>query len=327
MISFSPDDSRKTKRKRGLAMIWGPRKLSSPAVSVVTPSFNQGCFIQETIESVFRQDYSPVEYMVMDGGSTDRTLEILKSHGDRFFWVSEKDRGQSNAINKGWKRARGEILGWLNSDDIYLPGAVSRAVAFLQDHPECGAVYGEGYHIEEGGKIIERYPTEPFDRKRLTETCYICQPTVFIRKAVLEKVGFLDETLRYCMDYDLWFRIARRYDFGYLPEYLACTRFYGETKTLGQKVQVHREILDLVYRHHGSVPASWVYGYGHALLEERIRRATPWGNALFVLGLIGVSLLKFLRYNRRVPLAEWQRWRGWFHDHFSWEKLRPKDHK
>ncbi len=165
----------------------------------------------------------------------------------------------------------------------------------------CG-VWRRVSHREDG-KIIERYPTEPFDRKRLTETCYICQPTVFIRSAVLREIGFLDEGLRYCMDYDLWFRIARRYDLGYLPEYLACTRFYGETKTLGQKVQVHREILDMVYRHHGSVPASWVYGYGHALLERRISRATPWGNALFILGLIGVSLLKFLRYNRRVPLG------------------------
>jgi glycosyltransferase involved in cell wall biosynthesis len=299
----------------------------NPLVSIVTPSYNQGRFIKETIESVLSQDYRPVEYLVFDGGSTDETREILQGYGDRFFWVSEKDKGQSNAINKGWGRARGEILAWLNSDDIYLPGAISKAVAFLQAHPEYGAVYGEGYHVEEDGKIIERYPTEPFDRKRLTETCYICQPTVFIRRAVLRGIGFLDEDLRYCMDYDLWFRIARRYDWGYLPEYLACTRFYGETKTLGQKVQVHREILALVCRHQGSVPASWVYGYGHALLEKRISRATPWGNALFILALIGVSLLKFLRYNHRVPLAEWKRWGGWFQNHFQWNKLRPKGHQ
>ena len=291
-------------------------------VSIVTPSFNQGRFIQETIESVLSQDYSPVEYLVIDGGSTDETLDILKQYGSRFYWVSEKDRGQSNAINKGWNRARGEILAWLNSDDIYLPGAISKAVGFLQDHPEFGAVYGEGYHIREDGKIIERYPTEPFNQQRLVETCYICQPTVFIRKGVLQKIGFLDEGLRYSMDYDLWFRIARQHDFGYLPEYLACTRFYGETKTLGQRVQVHKEILEVVHRHHQSVPASWVYGYGHAFLEKYLDRSKPLGNLVFILSLIILSMEKFLQYNHRVPRAECRLWWGWLKQHFRWKKLR-----
>lgn len=294
----------------------------NPLVSIVTPSYNQGRFIKETIESVLSQDYRPVEYLVFDGGSTDETMAVLRSYGDVFSWVSEKDKGQSNAINKGWSRARGEILAWLNSDDIYLPGAISKAVAFLQDHPECGAVYGEGYHIEENGKIIERYPTEPFDRKRLTETCYICQPTVFIRKEVLQEIGFLDEGLRYSMDYDLWFRIARRYDFGYLPEYLASTRFYRETKTLGQKVQVHKEILEVVHRYHQSVPASWVYGYSHAFLEKYLDRSKPLENLIFIMGLIVLSLEKFLAYNHRVPRAECQLWWGWLKHHFKWKKLR-----
>jgi glycosyltransferase involved in cell wall biosynthesis len=203
-----------------------------PLVTVVTPSFNQGRFIRETIESVLAQNYPSIEYLVIDGGSTDETLGILKKYPGRFYWVSEKDKGQANAINKGWSRARGEILAWLNSDDVYLPGAISKAVAFLQDHPEVGTGYGEGYHIDEEDQVIERYPTEPFDRERLKETCFICQPTVFIRRKVLEEVGFLDESLRYCMDYDLWFRMARKFKFGYLPEYLACTRFYKGTNTL-----------------------------------------------------------------------------------------------
>lgn len=294
----------------------------NPLVSIVTPSYNQGRFIAETIESVLTQDYSPLEYLVIDGGSTDETVEILKRYENRLSYVSEKDRGQSEAINKGWRRARGEILAWLNSDDIYLPGAVSKAVAFLQGHPEFGAVYGEGNHIREDGKIIERYPTEPFNRLRLIETCYICQPTVFIRKKVLQEVGILDETLRYCMDYDLWIRIASRYDFGYLPEYLACTRFYGETKTLGQKLQVHREILEMVHRHHHSVPASWVYGYSHAFLEKYLDRSKPLENLIFVLGLILLSLEKFLAYNHHVPQAEWQRWWEWLKHHFALKKLR-----
>jgi glycosyltransferase involved in cell wall biosynthesis len=294
---------------------------SNPIVSIVTPSYNQGRFIGQTIESVLSQDYAPMEYMVIDGGSTDETIDILKSYGDRFYWVSEKDKGQSNAINKGWSRARGEILAWLNSDDIYLPEAISKAVAFLQNNPKAGAVYGEGYHIEENGRILERYPTEPFNWQRLKETCYICQPTVFIRKAVLDEVGLLDESLDYCMDYDLWFRIAKKYAFGYLLEYLACTRFHRETKTRGQRVKVHKEILTVVQRYSPSVHPSWIYAYGHAFLERYFDRSKAWENLFFVISLIAFSMGKFLQYNRRIPFSEYQRWWEWLKHHFKWKLL------
>ncbi len=294
-----------------------------PLVTIVTPSFNQGHFIHETIESVLSQDYRPVEYIVMDGGSTDETLDILESYGDRFHWVSEKDKGQTHAINKGWHKAQGTYLAWLNSDDIYLPGAVSQAVAFLEKNPTIGAVYGEGYHIEENGDIIERYPTEPFDRKRLIETCFICQPTVFIRRSVLEQVGFLDENLHYCMDYDLWFRIAKHNEMGHIKEYLACTRLYKETKTLGQRVQAHQEILQVVHRHTNSVPPSWVYGYAHAVLERHLDRTQKVGNFLFVLGLVFLGIKTFLKFNHRVPISEFYRWCGWVRRNFRRDVFFP----
>jgi len=189
-----------------------------PLVSIVTPSYNQGRFIRETIESVLSQDYPHTEYMVIDGGSTDTTVAVLRGYGQRFFWTSEPDRGQAHAVNKGWMMARGEVWGWLNSDDLYLPGAVGNAVDYLVSHPDVGMVYGEAYHVSEEGIIIERYPTEPFDASRLGDTCYICQPTVFIRRTVVEDVGFLDESLNYCIDYDLWIRIAKRYRIGYVRE-------------------------------------------------------------------------------------------------------------
>src|SRR5262249_45140624 len=134
----------------------------TPLVSIVTPSFNQGRFIRETIESVLLQDYPNLEYMVIDGGSTDETVSILERYRDRFFWVSEPDRGQAHAINKGWKRAKGDILAWLNSDDMYLPGAISNAARYLVDHPEIGLVYGDGYHVAEDGRMLSLYPTERF---------------------------------------------------------------------------------------------------------------------------------------------------------------------
>lgn len=293
-------------------------------VSIVTPSFNQGRYIRETIESVLSQNYTPIEYLVIDGGSADETVSILKNYGNRFYWVSEKDRGQSHAINKGWRRAKGEILAWLNSDDIYLPGAVRKAVEFLERNPTVGAVYGEGYHIREDGTIIERYPTEPFNPQRLKETCFICQPTVFVRRKILDDVGYLDESLKFCMDYDLWFRITKKYSWGYLPDFLACTRFYADTKTLSQKSAVHREILMVVYRHHHSVPPSWVYAYGHAVLEKYLDRKKPWIIPFFILGLISLSSWEFFKYNRRVPFSELRLWLEWVKHHFPRKWLRSR---
>ena len=301
----------------------GERRLTSarPLVTIVTPSFNQGRFIRETIESVLAQSYPEIEYLVMDGGSTDETLAVLRSYGGRLAWVSERDRGQADAINKGWRRTRGAIVAFLNSDDLYLPGAVEHAVEYLTGHPEVGAVYGEGYHVDEQGKVIERYPSEPFDMARLEETCFICQPTVFLRRELVERVGYLDESLRYCMDYDLWIRAARVAPFGFTPHYLAATRVHAETKTLGQRVPAHAEIMTMIRRHFGHVSANWVYAYAHAVLGPR-RRESAWADARFVVSLVGVSLAQFLRHNRRVPLAEWRRWDGWLRH--AWRRLRER---
>src|SRR5262245_11033457 len=152
-----------------------------PLVSIVTPSYNQGRYIEATIQSVLEQDYHHLEYLVLDGGSTDQTLTVLQRYEDRLLWISEKDRGQADAINKGFRLAQGQILGWLNSDDTYLPGTIRRVVDYFQTRRDVGMVYGEGYHVDASGKIIERYYTEPFSFQRLAEICFICQPTVFMR--------------------------------------------------------------------------------------------------------------------------------------------------
>jgi len=297
--------------------------LSNPLVSIVTPSYNQGGFIARTIESVLSQDYSPIEYMVMDGGSTDETLEVLRRLGERFSWVSERDQGQADAINKGWRRSHGEILAWLNSDDFYLPGAISKAVAFLQDHPEAAAVYGEGFHVDAKERIIERYPTEPFDLQRLYEFCFICQPTVFVRRVVLEEVGFLDERLNFCMDYDFWFRIAKKHTFRYMKEPLACTRFYESTKTIEKRIDAHKEILAVVFRHFGSVPPSWAYGYAYARIRPYFGRPPNFRNPFFVGGIAFLICSVFLRYNHRALLAEGKRWGNWFCRNFHWPFFQP----
>jgi hypothetical protein len=239
-------------------------------VSIVTPSYNQGRYIEETIQSVLNQDYPNLEYIVVDGGSSDNTIEILKKYEGRLTWISEKDRGQADAINKGFHMAKGEILAWLNSDDTYLPGAVHQSVRYLEAHPEVGILYGEGYHIDEQGERIERYYTEPFDYQRLSEVCFICQPTVFLRAEVIRTVGPLDVTLDYGLDYEYWIRIAKRFRIGYLEEYLANSRLHLETKTLSKRVEVHQEILQVVKRHYGQVPLRWVNAYAHVYLAEKL---------------------------------------------------------
>jgi glycosyltransferase involved in cell wall biosynthesis len=282
-----------------------------PLVTVVTPSLNQGRFIRETIESVLGQGYGAIEYLVMDGGSSDETIEILKDYGSRLTWVSEPDRGQASAINKGWRGGRGAIVAYLNSDDTYLPGAVERAVSALQASPAAGAVYGEGYHVDAAGRVLDRYPTEPFNLDRLAETCFICQPTVFLRREVVERVGYLDETLQYCMDYDLWIRVGRVTTFAQVSDFLATTRLHADTKTLGRRAQAHAEILRTVRQHFRYVPPSWVYAYAHAVLGPR-QRETPWQDARFILRLIALSGVTLLRYNRGVPLSELDRWWSWW---------------
>jgi glycosyltransferase involved in cell wall biosynthesis len=241
-----------------------------PLVSIVTPSYNQGHYIEETIQSVLNQDYPHLEYLVVDGGSSDNTVDILKKYEGRLTWISEKDRGQADAINKGFQMAKGEIVAWLNSDDTYLPGAVHTSVRYFEAHPEAGMLYGEGYHIDADGEIIERYYTEPFDYQRLSEVCFICQPTVFLRAEVIRAVGPLDVGLDYCMDYEYWMRIAKRFRIGYLGTPLANSRLHLDTKTLSRRVEVHRETLQMVKRHYGQVPLRWINAYAHVYLIEKL---------------------------------------------------------
>jgi glycosyltransferase involved in cell wall biosynthesis len=275
----------------------------APDVTVVTPSYNQGTFIEETIRSVLCQEKVTIEYIVMDGGSADGTLEILEKYRNRLDYVSEPDHGQADAINKGFQRSRGRILAYLNSDDIYFPGAVAKAVHFLDRHREFAMAYGEGYHVDVHGRILERYYTESFDFQRLSEICFICQPTVFFRRELLSSIGYLDPRLHFCMDYDYWIRVAKRYSVGYIPEYLAASRLYPEGKTLSKRFEAHEEIVETVRRHYGHVPARWIAAYAHAFLERYLSRERRICKAAFGPLVETIYLMKYLAVNKRFPFG------------------------
>jgi glycosyltransferase involved in cell wall biosynthesis len=228
---------------------------SLPLVSIVTPSFNQAPFLEETIRSVLAQDYPRIEYIVIDGGSTDGSREIIQRHKDRLaYWSSEPDTGQTDAINKGFGLAHGDIFAWLNSDDTYHPGAVAQAVAYLQDHREIGMVYGHAYYIAEDGRILAPYPTGVTDLQGLRRgVTTIPQQAMFFRSKLWRMVGPLDPTFYYAMDYDLWVRIAEISPIALCRRPWANFRIHGTSKSITEANRCWPEMIRVHFRDGGSV--------------------------------------------------------------------------
>lgn len=280
-------------------------------ISAITPSYNQGEFIERTILSVLNQRIPPCEYLVFDGGSTDKTVEILKKYEKHLSWISEKDKGQTDAVNKGLRVAKGDIIAWINSDDIYYPRAFETVIHFFENNPKIDIVYGKANHIDKQDKFIETYPTEPWEIKRLESTCFLSQPAVFFRRKVAEQYGILDDALSYCMDYEYWLRLAiRGAHFAYIPLVLAGSRFYLETKTLGQRPAVHAEINTMLHKLLGYTPDRWLSNYACAVLEAR--KISDEQKVLFLRKMIISTVLASLRWNKKISKSLMQTLKAWF---------------
>jgi glycosyltransferase involved in cell wall biosynthesis len=245
------------------------RKVA-PLVSIITPSFNQGRFLRRTIESVLGQDYPNIEYIIIDGGSTDGSVEIMESYGKRLTWISEPDRGQAHAINKGISRSKGTIISYLNSDDTLCRNAISVVVDHFMRHPQTDLLYGKGNYIDENDAVTGSYPTADYSVGRLMVDCCICQPAAFWTNSITRRVGLFDEQLQFVMDYDYWLRIEKADRIiEHIPVFLGNTRIYPETKTASKRAEIFEEIFQTTRKHGGYVGGQFVEWYWHERLWAR----------------------------------------------------------
>lgn len=304
--------------------------MPPPLVSIITPSYNQAAFLEATLRSVLAQGYSNLEYIVVDGGSTDGSVDIIKKYADKLaWWVSESDAGQADAINKGLARANGEIVAWLNSDDLYRPGAIQQAVSALHQHPDAGMVYADLDSIDRSGRVFNTIHYRQFSLLDLLSFEIIGQPTVFIRRAVLQQAGALDAEYRYLLDHQLWLRMLQLAPAVYVPQVWAAARHHASAKNVGEAAGFGREAMrilawagtqpamrELIAAHHrqvlagahlfdarylldGGQPAAALRAYGRvaSLQPQRLLRHLP--RILFaLLSLLGLGGLRRLLQRR-----------------------------
>ena len=234
----------------------------SKKVGIIIPSYNQGKYLEQALRSVIEnKKHADIQLVVMDGGSTDNSLEIIKKYQEEIdYWQSQKDNGQAGAINEGVKKLQDcQYIMWLNSDDVYDNEFAVRGIVDFAERNKSVLCYGKSKLIDERGIVIEDYPTEAFDLERLSQTCYISQPSVIIRKDVWDEENGLNENLQMCLDYEMWIRIAKKHSLVFYPEYVGNTRIYGETKTSTGQGQHLAEAMTIMERLYKKVPLQWVY--------------------------------------------------------------------
>ena len=216
-------------------------------VSIITPSFNQAEYLEQTIQSVLTQDYSEIEYIIVDGGSTDGSPEIIKKYADQLhWWVSEPDQGQGEAINKGVGQASGDLIAWLNSDDLLAPGAVRAAVRVFEEHPDLGMVYGNAISIDRNGRPLNDMRFGNFTWEDFARFQIICQPAVFLRRQTFLSAGAIDPSYHFLLDHQLWLRVTSRFPTQHVPQVWAFARHHPGAKNVAQAAEFGQEAFRIV---------------------------------------------------------------------------------
>jgi glycosyltransferase involved in cell wall biosynthesis len=316
-----------------------------PLVSIVTPSYNQADFLEATIQSVLKQDYPCVEYGVVDGGSTDASLQLIKQYENHLsWWISEPDRGQADAINKGMTMTRGDIVAWINSDDIYLPGAIRKAVEVFRNH-DPALVFGDAVTMDLRGVPLNHLRFGPWDLSDLMRFRVICQPAVFMKRDVWQAVGGLDTSYHFMLDHQLWIRIAAEYNIKHVAELLAASRYHREAKNVAFAADFSEEIarvekwmqrnpvlaekyaedkrrirggayrLRARYLLDGDMPKQALFMYLRALCAWPSYGAAHWHRILYAFYrfITGMEITPRRRAKRSIVLehaTEWEDWPG-----------------
>lgn len=306
-----------------------------PLVSIVTPSYNQAQYLEQTLRSVLEQEYQRIEYIVIDGASTDGSVDVIKKYdrrggvtppnnvtsgneGERTsplqsnhkinYWVSEKDNGQAEAINKGLARATGDIVAWLNSDDFYFPGAIASVVKVFEAHPQAGLVYGDTVAVDEKGEFIHFPKYAQWDLEDLLTFNIIGQPAVFMKRDVLLKAGFLDPSFHFLLDHHLWIRMASRAPMVYVPEIWAAGRFHESAKNVAQAAKFGEEAFRILEW----AKSDWLVSGSLARISRQSRAGALRINARYLLDAGKAwesfkSYMQSLSAHPRTALVEWKR--------------------
>ena len=298
-----------------------PQYQVFPTISIVTPSFNQGYFLTETIESVIGQEGDfHIDYIIMDGGSTDNSVAIIRHYdsllhegewplkclGIKYRWISEPDKGQTDALSKGFRMAEGEVLAWLNSDDTYLPGALKTATAFFGELPDTGLLYGDAYYCDAVGNVIGKYRTEDYEFDKLAWFNFICQPSTFFRRDVFEAAGGLDDSLHFAMDYDLWIRIGKRFPCRYLPRVLSSYRLHETSKTISDETLFANceEALNLAMKYFNWAPLTRVFNSCRSSCRNRLTGPLSKIGVVIVCMTLICTVFRSLWLNRGIQIND-----------------------
>jgi glycosyltransferase involved in cell wall biosynthesis len=280
-----------------------------PRVSIITPSFNQAQYLEQTIQSVLGQGYPDLEYILVDGASTDGSVEIIRRYAPYLkYWVSEPDHGQAEAINKGFVRATGDIIAWINSDDFYFSGTVVAAVEALRCHPEWGMVFGDVLSVDGAGNTINVMRYDHWGLQELLSFHIIGQPAVFMRRSVLEQAGYLDPHFHFLLDHHLWLRIANLTPVGYIPQVWAAGRFHADAKNIAQAAVFGQDAYDIVEWLRTDPEFETVF-YTN---QRKIVAGAHWLNAWYLSegGVPGKAMKSYARsffLDPRRTLKDWRR--------------------
>ncbi|HSW90172.1 MAG TPA: glycosyltransferase family 2 protein [Patescibacteria group bacterium] len=283
--------------------------MSWPKISIVTPSYNQGQFLEATLQSVFDQKYPNLEYIVMDGGSTDNSVSLLKKFAKiaktkkiNFTWQSKKDKGQTDAINAGLKIAIGTILAYLNSDDTYEPNTLKTVAQFFQDHPEENFLYGKARLIDADGKRIGVYNSSQATLQSLHGGCVISQPTTFWTRKLYSKIGPFDDSFHFTMDYEYWCRVIRKYPMNFIPEFFANARIHADAKTSAQTSKLYADAIRVQKKYFPSVHHDWIFTYVDGKVHG-LKDGTWYQEIYYWSHLFFLSFVLQLQWNHHLPTA------------------------